>query len=259
MFVSFSFGVFLVISGLNLARDGSSRKLSLSTFTATRPVSTSSLLTAKLLAGGATWFLAVLTVAVTALWVAGAYSLFNPAFVPPGYSRFAAHQLYLPRDLVQGAILGLCLLAVSLHIFIGILPLSLSGKIPGFPWSLLPLLLLVGGISNAWMWFERHNWPMDLLCSLLSAMVTVKLLVAWWAFRRAINLGLVSWTLVAGYSLLWLVATGVFLLIVPSFAYLSGDLPRIGMPTASILAGLLSVPLARIALSPLALNLNRHR
>jgi hypothetical protein len=101
---------------------------------------------------------------------------------------------------------------------------------------------------------------MDLLCSLLSAMVTVKLFVAWWAFRRAINLGLVSWTLAAGYSLVWLVATGVFLLIVPFFALeLSGNLQRTGIATACILAGVLSVPLARIALSPLALNLNRHR
>jgi len=154
----------------------------------------------------------------------------------------------------------LILLAVSLQVYIGILPLCLSGKIPGFPWSLLPMLLLIGGIVNGWLWFARHQWPQDLLCSLLSAMVVLKLIVAFWGFRRAIACRLVSRVFVSAYVALWLIATGVLLFMARDFLVaFRGNIPSNEIITAYVLAALLAVPLARIALSPEALALNRHR
>jgi hypothetical protein len=239
---------FLAITGLNLARDGTSKKLVLSSFTATRPASTGSLVTAKFLAGLSTWFLAILVLGFTALLAAGASGALNLSSAPGNE---------WPLELLQGTALCLLWLAVSLHIFIGILPLCMSGKIPGFPWSLLPLLLMIGGIVNAWLWFARHQWPQGLLCAILSAMVVLKLVVACWCFQQADRRRLLSRAFIRCYFALWLIVTGVLIFeFVPTWFV---EFRSNGTITACILGTLLSFPLARIALSPLALALNRHR
>ena len=78
--------------------------------------------------------------------------------------------------------------------------------------------------------------------------------------RRAIACRLVSRGFVSAYVVLWLIATGVFLFAVLIFLVdLRRNLPITGIITTCILTALLCVPLGRIALSPSALALNRHR
>ncbi len=224
----------MAVIGLILARDPSSRRLALSSFTATRPVRTGDLLAAKLLAGILTWFLAVAILAVSAtiaIMFAG----------KPGG--------------VRDTLTLLILAVLSLNIFVGILPLSLSGRIPGLPWSLLPLLLLYGGLGEVVNWADRHQL-MAPLATLLMLAVVLKLWLASIGFRRAIGLRLVGFGLVGAYAAFWLMSTLLLLAIVAA-AGIRGPLPAFLEP--SLLAAVLAIPLARIAFSPLALAGNRHR
>ncbi|MHB8520807.1 MAG: hypothetical protein ACYDH9_08605 [Limisphaerales bacterium] len=247
----------VAVMGLNLARDGSSKRLALSSFTATRPIRTGDLLTAKLLAGVATWILAVSILAV-------AMVLAVAAVAPPSDQMWAEWNRMQNRGHILNLGTIVFVLAFALHVFCGILPLSLSGRIPGFPWSLLPLLLIYGGLLNAFDWFQRHNQWFGLLFILLVAAVVLKLLVAVWGFRRAIGLRLVSTGFVAFYVIFWLVGTGLLALLAFMYAGTAGfgfhglRLMR-ALGAIFIPAAILVLPLARIALSPLALAMNRHR
>jgi hypothetical protein len=232
----------MAVIGLILARDPSSRRLTLSSFTATRPVRTGDLLAAKLLAGILTWFLAVAILAVSA----------TVAITSTG-----------KRVGVPDTLTLLILAVLSLNVFVGILPLSLSGRIPGLPWSLLPLLLLYGGLGEVVNWAARHQL-MAPLATLLMLAVVLKLWLASIGFRRAIGLRLVSFGFVGAYAAFWLMSTLFLLVIVApvgigrSLASSPGSLQPLRF-TIILSTAVLAIPLARIAFSPLALARNRHR
>jgi hypothetical protein len=233
--------IWLAITGLNLARDGTSKRLALSSFTASRPVSTAILFQAKLAVGAVLW--------LSALLIFGA-SWFLYLLV--------TGQLNSPLDFTQESIIAAAFLgALSLHVLVGILPVSLSGRLPGFPWSLLPLLVIYVIPVNLLPWFVDHGSPRALaLFFILVLLVTGKLVLAFWAFRRALGLRVVSGWFVNGYLLLWLAAAGLLVWMVYPAADRIGSLEE-GLWL--IPAAVLLVPLARIGLSPLALASNRHR
>jgi hypothetical protein len=224
----------IAIAGLNLARDGGTRQLALSPFSASRPVPTESLLKAKLLAGGALWLCAAAVAALAAL-------ILHAAEVLPRW---------------PDALVTLMILALSLHLFTGILPLCLSGRIPGFPWSLAPMILVYGVALNAFLWFDQHSEAGSILFGVLVTLVVAKVVMSYWGFRRSLGLKLVSPRFVAGYTGFWLAGTGVLAVVAWRYAYSVSW--EVGSPSL-IPGALLVVPLARIAVSPLALALNRHR
>lgn len=230
----------LAIAGLNLARDGGTRQLALSPFSASRPIPTESLLLAKLWAGGLLWLCAVGVAALVVVILRAAWFLRS----------------------WPDALSTLVVLAMSLHLFTGIFPLCLSGRIPGFPWSLAPLVLVYGVALNVVFWYDRHPEAGSIFFGVLVALVIVKLLLGCWGFRRSLSLRLVSRRFVAGYAGLWLVGTG--LLAILTFRNRGGVLGEDHAPgeVGSLVllpAALLMVPWARIAVSPLALARNRHR
>jgi len=225
----------LAIAGLNFARDGSSKQLAFSSFSATRPLSTGTLLTAKLLAGAALWTCALVVFALVAV------------------------SLVVLNDDLRGLpnlIEWIAVVTVSGHIFVGILPLCLSGRIPGFPWSLLPLLLVYGLVVNALSYFGHHQEFYSPLSVSLILLLLLKLAVAFWGFRRALGLKWVSPRFVAGYAALWLAGSGVLVWLAQESIARADWAPDL-MPFLP--AAALVLPLARIALSPLALAMNRHR
>ena len=229
----------VLLTGLNLARDASSKRLALSSFTATRPLQTGALLSAKLLAGGVIWTLGL---AILAL-----------GFLASVAARGSLEEFPHVPEVVTGVAI---MVAVSLHFFAGILPLCLTGKIPGFPWSLLPLLIFYGLIGNAVSWFGHHEQFYGVAFGLVLCLLVVKLAVAYWGFRRAIGLRFVSLAFVAGYVVLWVIGAGVLV----ALAWIAVE--RTGWNREMVVlipAAALAVPLARIALSPLALAMNRHR
>jgi hypothetical protein len=226
----------LIVTGLNLARDPASRRLPLSSFTAVRPVTAGTLFQAKLALGGVLWLGAILILA---------------AF----FYVFASVGGYLGNDLSEVRNIGKVLLPISLHVFVGVLPFCLWGRSPGFPWSLLPMLLVYGLLVNGLRWFSGHSNYQEFLFVLLVLLVIAKLIAASWSFSTAIHRGLSSIGFALGYTAVWLAATGVLLWM----AY--GALDQSDFPAALKLipGAVLIVPLVRVAFSPLALELNRHR
>jgi hypothetical protein len=223
--------VWVGITGLNIARDGASKKLALSPFSAVRPVKTGMLLLAKLMAGAV-------------LWVAAA------AILAASYFLCEAATGGL-EDLADFSGMAIIALAISLHVLVGILPLCVSGRLPGFPWSLLPLLVAYGGILNALVWFVAHPQYEEILFGALVGLLILKMGVAFWAFRRAITQKLSSPRFVFCYGVVWIVAAG----FLTSRAFDAIDRgPLLLVPAAA-----LALPLARIGLAQLALEVNRHR
>ncbi|MBU6398728.1 MAG: hypothetical protein KGS61_00285 [Verrucomicrobia bacterium] len=242
-FTTFSLLIFLGIVGLNLARDGSSKRLALSSFTATRPLTSGSLLTAKLTAGIATWLLALTLSCFSVLVVAAVAGTLDQLPWP----------LHNESDSAGAGILLIA--AISFHLFVGILPLCLTGRIAGFPWSLLPLLVLYGGLFNLFQWVDQHH-AYHLLFVVLVMAVLIKVAVAYWGFRRALLLRLISPLFVTGYAALWLFVTAAVLAVVlPIMLRAAWAEDMLFFLPAAVLM----VPLARIALSSLALAMNRHR
>ncbi|MDA1274215.1 MAG: hypothetical protein O2960_09210 [Verrucomicrobia bacterium] len=192
----------IAIIGLNTPRDAGSLRLSLSSFTATRPIDTETLVTAKLVAGAAAWGLAVSVLVISfgaALKMLGEFdqisSLDEAIMSQPGF-----------LDQIPNLKEWIVVLAISLHLFVGILPLSASGKTPGFPWSIMPLILFYGGMMTLFEWAERDSsWHWD-LCILLVGYVTLKLGVAFWAFRRSLERRLITQRFVTIYLVIWLSA-----------------------------------------------------
>jgi hypothetical protein len=224
------------IAGLNLARDGSSGQLMMSSFVAARPVSVGSLVTAKVLAGLLLW-------AGTMSCVGLAAAVAHPDLLGPLW----------PATVL--------LVLVGVHACVGILPLGLTGRIPGFPWSLLPLLLVYGGVFSGLDWFSRHPEQLTTVAVGLAALAQFKLFVSFWAFRRSLQRRLVARRFVAGCAGIW----GVAVLVLVAAAWLSRPPPLWDLGALPdgwwviIPGAVVAVPLARIALSPLALAWNRHR
>lgn len=235
------FGGIAVIGSLG-ARDAGANRLAFSSFSATRPVSVGSLLTAKLAAGIVAWLLTSGTLCC-------------------GYLTVAYN---LGEDPRQPAALLICLiLVISLNLITGILPINLSGRLQGFPWSLLPLLVIFLGLMNLVLWFERRPQWSETLLLLLYCLLAIKLGTAYWGFRRAIQLRLATVRFVAGCVFLWLLGT----VTLETLAWTASERRApyewfygvFSDSTFWVPLVLLAVPLARLALSPHALAVNRHR
>lgn len=235
--LAFTLGIgWLVVTGLNLARDPASGRLPLSSFTAVRPVSAGTLFQAKLALGAVLWLGAIPILA---------------AF----YYVFASAGGYLGGALSEVRNVWKVLLPISLHVFVGILPFCLWGRMPGFPWSLLPMLLVYGLLVNGLRWFSGHSHYQELLFVSLVLLVIAKLIAAAWSFSTAIHRGLSSIQFALGYTAAWLAATGVLLWIVYGALDQSDSFAALKLIPGAVLI----VPLARVAFSPLALESNRHR
>jgi hypothetical protein len=231
----------VAIVGLNLARDPASGRLALSSFTAVRPVASGALVRAKVMLAASLWVKAMLILGLG--WV---ISLQTADQFNIGISLQTADQFNI------GIVV---FLAISLNVLAGILPLCLTGRWPGFPWSVLPLALIYGTLLNVAVWVNEHG-RYDLLFALVATALALKLVVAFWGFRRALRLRISSWQFVAGYSLFWCAAAGLLIWL----ACRAGARPDwLENTFVWIPAAALAVPLARVSLSPLALAMNRHR
>lgn len=232
------FSIWMGLTGLNLARDGATKRLALSTFSAVRPVTTGKLLQAKLCLGAI-------------LWLAG-LAVLGAGFTLAEMESGAALSLVVSGDLF----VSVMLIMTSLHLLVGILPFSLSGRLPGFPWSLLPLLLTYGVIVNGIAWFDEHPDHGERLFDILILLLFVKLGIAVWGFRRAIGLGLSSISFVFSYAALWLIGTSSLIWCAYSFFQRT---EWNSVSTSMLVGAALIIPLARVALSPLTLAANRNR
>ncbi len=234
----------IVVTGLNLARDATSGTLALSSFTATRPLATGSLYATKIVVGFQLWGAAVII--GTASW--GAAFVLENALVRETTFLFSEWQW---RDFL---VIGVVVWMAGVHLLVGILPLCLSGRLPGFPWSLLPYLLFYAAIINGW--HLRSGSHAEFALVALTLIFAGKLAVAYWGFRISLAQKAISKRVVMETVVAWIACT----FFLAALAWSSAE--KEGWTTASMLfvpGALLLVPLARLAISPMALLVNRHR
>lgn len=228
------------VSGLWLARDAGSRATAISSFLATRPVTSGDLAFAKLKLAGA---LTLVGWVVYGLNLALAFNLFfRPSELPMVRSE---------DELAPAAVF--IALALTWHL-VGALPLWLTGRIPGIAWAALVTLGFYIVALNAVQFINKHFGLLRALPWLLGAAFVVKAAVAGWSFGESLRRGLLTRRAVAGYLLFWSVTTACCLAVA---ALVCQGTPFEDGPV--LLAAVLLVPLARVGLAPLGLARARHR
>lgn len=141
------------------------------------------------------------------------------------------------------------LLAVSAHVLIGALPLFLWGRLEGFPNMLLCAIVTWAGAwmvaGMIWMDSATHGkWAAALVW------LGCKLGISCWALVKSWRAGHITWRYAAGVVSGWLVVVALLTFALPVWQY-QGIRGLLGMA--------LLIPLARLALCPLALAANRSR
>ena len=176
--IFFVLPLWAVLGGLTIARDGASMRLPLSSFTAIRPVSSGELVIAKLKIG------IILSIGASIPIV---LYFFASLAGDPGWKNMerASHNLVL-------LLFPVGIVVMTWHLMIGGLPVWLTGRAPGFPWSLLVLLAGYFCIGRIGSWFYSHPESWEVLSWLLVICFILKLSVSAWAFRAGIRRGLVS-------------------------------------------------------------------
>ena len=240
--IFFVLPLWAILAGLTMARDGCSMRLPLSAFTAIRPISSGELVIAKLKTGG------LLSLGASFLMV---LYFFGLLVIDTEWRN-------MDRAFHNGPIVFLLfpvgIVVMTWHLMIGALPVWLTGRAPGFPWSLLVLIAGYFLAGNAGRWFYLHPESWEVLRWLLLIGWLMKLSVAAWAFRAGIRRDLLPSRFVWIYSGIWF--AGSIVLVVSAYILCAGtSLPK---HLIALIVSLL-VPLARVALSPLALDWNRHR
>lgn len=204
----------------------------LSSFRATLPVSCGTLAAQRLTTVLLGW---------TMIWLPllGLSAWYDPTLAGmPSAEAMAAMRAVLARLMTLGA-----------QVVVGALPLFLLGRFEGFPNLLLASM-------GSWLWaaalasFVRVDDEPGWRWGVVAALVLAKLGVAAWAFARGLRHGHLTWRFVATVVAGWLALTGSLIWLLPTW--------RTGGAWASA-AVVLLMPLARIALCPLAVAANRHR
>jgi hypothetical protein len=228
------------ISGVLLARDASSKSLALSSFLATRPVTSGELAFAKI---------------KLAAWVSLVGWLIYGVALFFWFNFFGAHP-DTPISRWDDALvptMGFVALALAWHL-VGALPLWLMGRVESAAWA---GLLLLGGyiaLGNAIQFLDKHVGLPVALPWLFTFGLIAKILIAVWAFLEANRRGLLSPRVTMNYFAFWLLGTIGFAAIASAIS--AGT--AIPQPLVTQGAGLL-LPLARVGLAPLALARARHR
>lgn len=142
------------------------------------------------------------------------------------------------------------LMVVSAHFVVGALPLFLLGRLEGLPNMFLCSILVWAApfLLGTFMGPEEHL-NLGLLC-VVSIWLIAKILVTAFSLARSLRDGEITWRFAAGLVGGWLVLA----------AFLTWGLPIWQKWGASGLLGVVVfLPLARIALCPMAISANRHR
>jgi hypothetical protein len=227
----------------------------LSPFLATRPVSAAALAAAKL---------KVAALSTLAAWVMTAVALLVVLLRADVRADVAELWAALLRFYPPGkasAVVAFAVLALPALTWKGLvanLYVTLTGR-PWVNWTAIAagLLLLAGGASAgywAYLHPEVHATLWRLAWWAAAAAVALKLFVGGWAVRALYRRRLVPPRALAGWLAAWLLAA---LALFAALAWLLP--PGLADAVGCAFAAVLTVPLARLVLAPLALEWNRHR
>jgi hypothetical protein len=238
--VMFLVSIWIPVVGLLMASDGVNRRLHMATFQGVRPVAIGDLVLARLRA-------------MTALWLGG--WLFSALVIGGAAVVFGRTDDLLNRfTSVWDLRVLVIMIVISFHALIGLLPLWLTGRVPDLPWSFFGLLVVYAAMAQIIAWFERHPNLWQLAFLAIGFAGAVKLGLAAIGFREALAKRWVTRRFVFGTVATWVVGTALFLSLLSELCSRANWDESIVLPFAALL-----FPLARIALAPLALSMNRHR
>jgi hypothetical protein len=126
--------------------------------------------------------------------------------------------------------------------------------------AVLGTFILLMCLIAAGLWCANHPEILVRIIApliwLVGALVVIKAIVALLAFRMVLRRGLLGVASIRAICAAWLVLAAVTLTLVQLL------LPHTGLPVpraVALAASLSTLPLARFALAPLALDWNRHR
>jgi hypothetical protein len=225
--------LWLAAGGLFLgAEPGAGFRTRLTSFRATLPVSAGSLAGQRILTALMVW---------VAVWIP---TLLLVTGQDPGLSGKTG-----PDAIQQMLHVITYLMVTSAYVFIGALPLYLWGRVEGFP-----NILLCGLVSwaSAWVlggiaWMDSHEigrWTAPLVW------LSLKLGVCGWALIKSWRAGHITWRFAAGLVGGWVCLVALLSFALPVFHF---------QGVRGVLSIALFIPLARLALCPLALAANRSR
>jgi len=228
------------VTSVLLARDASSKSLALSSFLATRPLTSGELAFAKIKVAGRVTLVG---------WIIFGVALFF------WFNFFGLHAdtPITPRDGALLPTMGFAALALAWHL-VGALPLWLTGKIECAAWA---GLLLLGGyiaLGHAIQFLDKRFGLLVALSLLFTFGLIAKILIAVWAFSEVNRRQLLSSRTILKYFAFWLLGT-ICLVTIASAMSRGSAFPQ---PLVTLAAALL-LPLARVGLAPLALAWGRHR
>lgn len=235
------------------------RGFELSPFLSNWPVSNADLIVTKLKVAALSvllsWALVLVAVPLWLMIWADGHGLdqFRREFFP---SLSPAAQVWVIPGLVASAVLLTWTLMVR-HLHLGVLGQPKAFLIYSVGGTLLAAALMVGAYAfffsgygastNRLIYFPALPW-------LIAVGLIGKFSVGAWAFSEARRRGLLSTGFIAGYLLIWFLATvclvGTVHLLLPDLAWRRHLL---------VFAAVLLFPLARVGLAPLALAWNRHQ
>jgi hypothetical protein len=211
---------------------GAGMRTRLTSFRATLPVGTGTLAAQRILRALLAWMAVWIPILLLSVW-------YDPEM--SGMSSPDAH-----RQVLQMVAFWM---AVSAHVLIGALPLFLWGRLEGFPNMLLSAIV---SWTAAWLlagiiWVDptgTEKWTAPLIW------FGLKLGISGWALVKSWRAGQITWRYAVGLVGGWLALVALLSFALPVWQYQ-------GM--RGVLAMALFMPLARLALCPLALAANRSR
>jgi hypothetical protein len=244
------------IAGISIGRLGTAKNpYLLPAFTGTRPVTTVSLVVAKLksaaLGTAVAW---AVMVPIAAIWFFDA-GLHEKV---PMWWRAAVDAGRADRLIASVIVVAALLFLLTWRLMIDNLCVSLTGR----TWLFKASLVLHGVALTAFaMTYARYTDNprafrplLDAMPWILGCLVGLKLLLSGWAVRMLILRGLLDRQLALRLLGVWLLLAG------GSFAVVQWLAPNGIISTASLAFGVaLLLPMARLAAAPLALDWNRHR
>ncbi len=232
--------LWVFVSSVLIARDASSKSLAVSSFLATRPVTSGELAFAKIELAGR------VTLAGWLVYAIALYFWFDFFGTDPDLPIVRWDRAVIPT-------MGFVALALAWHL-VGALPLWLTGRIESPAWA--GLLVLAGYIvlGNTLQFLDKHFGLLVVLPWLFTFGLIAKVLLAVCAFSAACRHRLLSARTAVKYFIFWLLGTICFCAIASTLC--RGTIfpqPLVTLGTALLL------PLARAGLAPLALAAGRHR
>jgi hypothetical protein len=244
------------LGGPMVPNDAATARYAMSAFIAVRPAATADLCRAKFKVAARIFLCLLPLLAVLCVsWMVEAQVL--PSTLGQWRSQ---DEGFLWPQFFRGLTMVAVGTVVPYSLLLGALPVWLTGRMPGFPWSFTLLMVAMLAVFNWGGWLFQSGIAFDSsgLTDQASAVLGLALLLkmgfAYLVFRESHRRALMTRRFILGYIAIWLLVSGLLLVLSDKVGH---ELQPMGQLVSWML--ILIFPLGRVGWSPLALAWNRHR